>query len=43
MIDEERSRLIERLDLAYDELRRRVHHATTRATTRPGSEYNGDE
>jgi hypothetical protein len=30
---EERSREIERLDLAYDELRRERHHAA--ATTRP--------
>ena len=31
---DETSKLIERLDLAYDELRRKVHHATTQ----PGGE-----
>lgn len=33
LMDEERSRLIERLDLALDEVRRQRHHATTTTTT----------
>jgi hypothetical protein len=36
LMDEERSRLIERLDLALDEMRRKEHHRT-HPTTGPAS------